>query len=154
MRIIVRIFRSANMSSSRVMLRHIVLVFMLLLLQTAAHAQSGASKQPRVVLKGHDPVAYFTEHKPVKGDPKINYDWDGERYLFATAANRSKFAAKPEQYAPQFGGYCTGTMARGGRAEADPEAFIIADGKLYVFGLVKFKEMAEKDPAWLAGKVV
>ena len=142
------------MASWCAMLRHVLLVFMLLALQTAVHAQSGASKQPRVVLKGHDPVAYFTEHKPVRGDPKISYDWDGERYLFASAANRSKFAAKPEQYAPQFGGYCTGTMAQGGRAEADPAAFIIADGKLYVFGAMQFKELAEKDPAWLAGKVV
>ena len=142
------------MSLSRAMLRHILLVFILLVLPTAVHAQNGASKQPRVVLKGHDPVAYFTERKPVKGDPKISYDWDGERYLFASAANRSKFAAKPEQYAPQFGGYCTGTMAQGGRAEADPEAFIISDGKLYVFGAMKFKELAEKDPAWLSGKVV
>ena len=107
-----------------------------------------------VVLQGHDPVAYFTERKPVKGDSKISYDWDGERYLFASAGNRGKFIADPDRYAPQFSGYCTGTLARGGRAEADPAAWIISDGKLYLFGQMKFKEMAEKDPAWLASRIV
>lgn len=143
------------MGPSRAILQYILLPFAALLLPvTPGFAQNDQSKPVRVVLKGHDPVAYFTERKPVKGNPKISYDWDGERYLFATAGNRDRFAAKPEQYAPQFGGYCTGTMARGAQAEADPEAFIIADGKLYMFGSMKFKEIAEKDTAWLAGKVV
>jgi len=143
------------MGPSRAILHYILLPLAALLLPVAGcFAQADQSKPVRVVLKGHDPVAYFTEHKPVKGNPSISYDWDGERYLFASAANRSKFAATPERYAPQFGGYCTGTMARGARAEADPAAFIIADGKLYMFGQTKFKDMAEKDSAWLAGKVV
>lgn len=114
-------------------------------------AQSAA---PRVVLKGHDPVAYFTESRPVKGSLEFKHDWDGERYLFASAANREKFVASPERYAPQFDGYCTGSMAKGVRNEADPEAWVISEGKLYVFGAVKFKDQALKDVAWLAGTVV
>lgn len=143
------------MNSSRAFLHQIVLAFAVLLFPVAPSlAQSDAAKSPRVVLKGHDPVAYFTEGKPVKGDPKVSHDWDGERYLFANAGNRSKFTANPDRYAPQFGGYCTGTMARGGRAEADPEAWMIADGKLFLFGQVKFRDMAAKDAAWLAKTVV
>lgn len=143
------------MRSSRAYLQTILLAFAFVLFPVATnYAQSDPSKPLRVVLKGHDPVAYFTERKPVKGNPGISYDWDGERYLFANAGNRARFAANPEQYAPQFGGYCTGTMARGGRSEADPEAFIIADGKLYLFAQMKFKEIAEKDSTWFAGKVV
>ena len=144
------------MNARRQTLKQFALAFALAWLPGAASlAQSGSSKLPRVVLSGHDPVAYFTEKKPVKGDPKISYDWDGERYLFSKAGNRDKFAANPERYAPQFGGYCTGTMAGGGRAEADPQAWIISDGKLYVFGQVKFRDMAEKDrqklALWVAG---
>ena len=142
------------MNPSRAFPQQIFLAFVFLLLPSAAgFAQSDPSKALRVVLKGHDPVAYFTESKPVKGDPKISYDWDGERYLFSKAGNRDKFASNPERYAPQFGGYCTGTMARGARAEADPEAWIISDGRLYVFGAVKFRDIAQKDPRWLAEKV-
>ena len=143
------------MGLSRAVLHYILLPLVASLLPVAAgFAQSDQSKPSRVVLQGHDPVAYFTERKPVKGDSKISYDWDGERYLFASAGNRGKFIADPDRYAPQFSGYCTGTLARGGRAEADPAAWIISDGKLYLFGQMKFKEMAEKDPAWLAGRIV
>ena len=142
------------MIAGRLFFQRIFLTFVLLLLPVAASfAQIDPSAPLRVVLKGHDPVAYFTEGRPVKGSAEFKVDWDGERYLFSNAGNRNKFAANPDRYAPQFGGYCTGTMARGARAEADPEAWIISDGKLYVFGAVKAKEIAEKDPRWLAEKV-
>jgi len=142
------------MGPSRAVLHYILLPLAALLLPvTTAFAQSDSAKPPRVVLKGHDPVAYFTERKPVKGDPKISHDWDGERYLFANAGNRSKFAANPDRYAPQFGGYCTGSMSGKRQLEADPEAWIISDGKLYVFGQVKFADIARNDPKWLADRI-
>jgi hypothetical protein len=115
---------------------------------SAAHAQD-----KRVMLKGHDPVAYFTEGRPVKGLPQFTHDWDGDRYQFASAANRDKFIADPDRYAPQFGGYCTGSMSRNVVNEMHPEAWIISDGKLYVFGQPKFRELALKDPQWLASRV-
>jgi len=75
----------------------------------------------RLVLQGHDPVAYFTDGKPVKGDPRFAYDFDEARYHFASAQHRDMFAADPEKYAPQFGGYCTGSMSRNVRNEGVPE---------------------------------
>ena len=144
------------MNSWRATVQHIVLAFAVMLLPGAAtFAQDKSAAPLRVVLKGHDPVAYFTEGKPVKGVPEIAYDWDGERYLFSSAANRSKFVADPDRYAPRFSGYCTGSMSRGVRAEGNPEAWIIADGKLYVFGGVKFRDIAASDrqqlTAWIDG---
>ena len=144
------------MKLSRVLLQKIFLAFVLILLPSAASfGQSTPSEPLRVVLKGHDPVAYFTDGKPVKGNPKISYDWDDGRYYFASAKNRDTFAAAPERYLPQFGGYCTGSMSKGVRNEGDPEAWIIADGRLYVFGAVKFRDVAEKDreqlAVWIAG---
>lgn len=142
------------MNTSSAFMRNLLAVLLLLSLpQAISFAQNAATQSPRVVLKGHDPVAYFTEQKPVKGDPKVSYDWDGARYYFASAENRKKFVANPERYEPQFGGYCTGSMARGVRNEADPDAWIIADGKLYVFGAVTFKELARKDKRWLTERV-
>lgn len=142
------------MNPSRMFLQRVFLAFVFILLPGAANFAQDKSAEPlRVVLKGHDPVAYFTEGRPVKGVAEFKYDWDGARYLFANAANREKFAANPDRYAPRFGGYCTGSMSRGVRNEADPEAWIISDGRLYLFGQVKFKEMAEKDPSYLPGKI-
>ena len=139
------------MNPWRVFLQQIFLAFVFILLPSAASfAQSNPSEPLRVVLKGHDPVAYFTEGRPVKGSPEIKYDWDGERYLFSNSGNRDKFASNPDRYAPQFGGYCTGSMSKGIKAEADPEAWKIVDGKLYVYGQVKFKDMDVADPGVFA----
>src|SRR5262245_37435459 len=87
-----------------------------------------ALAQPRVAIKGYDPVAYFSDSKPVKGDPAISYDWDEARYLFANASNRATFAAAPEKYAPQFAGLCATGLAFGQKVEADPQAWKIVDG--------------------------
>src|SRR5215213_5548097 len=92
----------------------------LLVAATTLFAGPALAQNLRVVLNGHDPVSYFTDGKPMKGDPKLSYDWDDGRYYFASAEHRNMFAANPERYAPQFGGYCTGSMARGVTAEGDP----------------------------------
>ena len=125
-----------------------LLTCVLAVLPAAGLAQDKSSV--RVILKGHDPVAYFTDSRPVKGSPEISYDWDEGRYYFASAKNRDLFKADPDRYAPRFAGYCTGSMSRGVRNEGDPDAWIVADGKLYVFGAVKFRDMAANDPQQLA----
>jgi YHS domain-containing protein len=144
-------FEEAPVNPSRTFPQIILAILFLLLPGAQSFAQGDASA--RVVLKGHDTVAYFTEGRPVKGSAEFKVDWDGERYLFANAVNRDKFAANPDRYAPQFGGYCTGSMAKGVRLEADPEAWIISDGRLYVFGQVKFRDTAKNDSRYLAEKV-
>jgi YHS domain-containing protein len=111
-----------------------------------------AQDEVRLVLKGYDPVAYFTEGKPVKGDAQFFHDWDGGRYHFASAKHRDLFAAAPGRYAPQFGGYCTGAMSKGVRAEGNPEAWVIQDGKLFVFGQLRAKPAAEADPKFIESR--
>jgi hypothetical protein len=116
-------------------------------------------ESPRVVLKGYDPVAYFTQGKPVKGDARFNHNWDEGLYLFASAKHRDMFAADPERYAPQFGGYCTGSMSRGVKNEGHPEAWIISDGRLYVFGspdsqaAAKQRATALSDPEFMQTRI-
>ena len=58
-----------------------------------------------IAIHGYDTVAYFTEKKAVKGTVEINHRWKGATWQFASAANRAMFAANPEKYAPQYGGY-------------------------------------------------
>ena len=126
------------------MLRAIVAAT-LTLVAAASFAQS-----PPISLKGHDPVSYFTEGRPVKGQPSINYDYDEARYLFASQRNRELFASSPERYTPQFSGLCTTGMALGMKAEADPSVFKIVDGKLYVFSSTAAREKVDQDPSLLA----
>ncbi|MBC7926664.1 MAG: YHS domain-containing protein [Bryobacteraceae bacterium] len=85
-----------------------------------------------LALKGYDPVAYFTQSKPVPGDPKITVDWSGAKWQFSSEQNRDQFKADPEKFAPQFGGYCAWAVSEGYTADADPQAWKVVDGKLYV----------------------
>jgi YHS domain-containing protein len=87
----------------------------------------------RVALKGYDPVSYFTGGKPEKGSSEFTASFDDTTYWFRNAEHRATFVANPDRYAPQFDGYCAITVSRGGKYEPDPEAWVIADGKLYVF---------------------
>jgi YHS domain-containing protein len=100
----------------------------------AARAQSaGSAAGPRVALKGYDPVSYFTDGKPEKGAGEFSFAFDDATYWFKSAEHKAKFAADPERYAPQFDGYCAMQLSRGYKVEADPEAWTITNGKLYVF---------------------
>ena len=84
-------------------------------------------------IDGFDPVAYFTEKRPVQGQSSISYDWDDKRYLFANTRNRDLFTANPDRYEPQFNGLCAGNVSKGNKVKADPTIWRVVDGKLYLF---------------------
>ena len=90
--------------------------------------------EPRLSISGYDPVAYFTDGKPVQGKPEFEYSWHRLRWRFASAEHRDLFKASPVRYAPQFGNYCAMALALNQIVVADPENWLISDGKLYVFG--------------------
>jgi hypothetical protein len=85
-----------------------------------------------VAIKGYDPVAYFTQSKPVKGSPTFAHQWMGATWWFASAEDRDQFAAQPEKFAPQFGGYCAYGVSKNHTVSIDPEAWRIVEGKLYL----------------------
>jgi hypothetical protein len=87
----------------------------------------------RVAIRGYDPVAYFTDGQPVQGTPDFVAEYDESTYWFRSAEHRGMFVADPDRYAPQFRGLCTISVSLGMVNEPDPEAWAIADGKLYLF---------------------
>jgi YHS domain-containing protein len=87
-----------------------------------------------LAIRGYDPVAYFTLGKPVLGLSSIEYEWDEHKYRFSTTEHRELFKANPLQYAPQFGNFCAMALTRGEIEEANPENWLISDGKLFLFG--------------------
>ena len=94
----------------------------------------------RIALSGYDPVAYFADGRPTKGTREHWHAFDDAVYLFKSAAHRDRFAAQPERYAPQYAGFCAGGVSKGYKAEPDPEAWLIANGRLFVF---QFKDRVE-----------
>lgn len=90
------------------------------------NVQNGAA------ISGYDPVAFFTENRPVEGSPANSFSYKGATFHFVSAGNREAFASDPERYAPQFGGFCAYGTSQGYKAKIDPAAFTIAGGKLYL----------------------
>jgi YHS domain-containing protein len=105
-----------------------------------------------LAVDGYDPVAYFTDGKPVEGKKEHSFEWNGATWRFSSAANRDLFAAAPEKYAPQYGGYCAWAVSQGYTADADPEAWKIVDGKLYLNYDKKVQAQWEKDVPGLIQK--
>ena len=85
-----------------------------------------------LAIRGADPVAYFTESQPVRGEAEFEHEWDGATWRFSSQENLDLFAANPEQYAPQYGGYCAKAVSEGNLASIDPESWKIVDDKLYL----------------------
>jgi len=99
-----------------------------------ATAPSAVAQDVPLAIKGYDPVAYFTDGRPTPGRPDIEYQWDEHTYRFASMEHRELFKRNPASYAPQFGNYCAMALAKGLLVIADPQHWLIHDGKLYVFG--------------------
>jgi YHS domain-containing protein len=98
-----------------------------------------------LALSGYDPVAYFTQSKPVEGNPDINLEWQGARWHFASAEHREMFSESPDKYAPRYGGFCAGGMSLGRKTVVDPKAWMIVDGKLFMGGSHGAIAYMEKD---------
>ena len=99
-----------------------------------------------VAILGYDPVGYFTDSRPVKGDSSFTFAWRGATWQFASAEHRDLFAKDPEKYAPQYGGYCTYGVSENHTVNIDPEAWRIIGGKLYLNYDKKVQQMFLKEP--------
>ncbi len=100
----------------------------------------------RVAIHGYDTVAYFTEGMPLKGKSEFGHVWRDTQWHFASTGNRDLFTTNPDRYAPQYGGYCALGLAAGEFADADPEAWTIVDGKLYLNNTKDFRVVWRKAP--------
>ena len=110
----------------------LLLTLTLALLGARAALAGGFFEADGVALRGYDPVAYFTDNKPEKGLAKYAYEYKGSKFLFTSAKNKQAFAANPDKYAPQFGGFCAFGTAHGVKVSTQPNAFAVVDGKLYL----------------------
>jgi len=126
-----------------------MLMLALLPATVAMIGASASATEPRLALSGYDPVAYFTNNAPTRGSPDITYDYDETRYRFASAQNRSLFAANPDKYAPRYNGYCAMAMSKGAKIEPDPLNWTIVDGQLYVFSLPNDRAKLAQDKSWI-----
>ncbi|MBX3378504.1 MAG: hypothetical protein KF805_00290 [Phycisphaeraceae bacterium] len=98
-----------------------------------------------VAIQGYDPVAYFTDSKPIKGDPAIRSEFGGAEYYFASTDHKRMFDAAPAKYAPQFGGYCAYAASIDTISPIDPTYWEIVDGRLLLQHNKKAWDLWHKD---------
>lgn len=99
----------------------------------------------RVMLKGADVVAYFTENKYRQGSPQFTSTYEGIVFRFASAENKALFDRQPAKYLPEFGGYCTNGIAYGIPWGGDADIWKMINGRLYIFGGQASKDAFELD---------
>src|ERR1700675_3899254 len=99
-----------------------------------------------VALQGYDPVAFFTDHKPVKGNTQFQSDYHGAKFYFASADHKAAFDKAPAQYEPQFGGYCAYGTSRGKTVPVKIDARQILDGRLLMQYDLDVKGELNKEP--------
>jgi len=97
-----------------------------------ANKRNSAVANSTTGISGYDAVAYFTEGKPTRGNGHHVTVFDGVTYLFASEENKKTFEANPKKYIPAYGGYCAFGVTEKKKFVADPEAWKIVDGKLYL----------------------
>src|SRR5262249_4992371 len=86
----------------------------------------------KIALQGYDPVAFFTDGKPVSGSPLMHAVYQGATYFFASQEHRKLFAENPAKYAPQYGGFCAYGVGRGALAPVEIGTWQVRNGKLYL----------------------
>ena len=121
-----------------VYLRLFMLIATLLMIVQMVNAQKFQGKYFNnvdaggVILDGYDPVAFFTDNKPVKGDPQFQFTYDEATYYFASQQHLDLFKANPQKYQPQFGGWCAYAISLGRIAPIDVNTFSIVNGRLVI----------------------
>jgi hypothetical protein len=86
-----------------------------------------------LAIGGYDPVAFFTDGKPTPGSADFEWRYGGAVWRFSNVGNREAFAARPDIYMPQYGGYDPLGIARGVAVAGNPNVWAIASERLYLF---------------------
>lgn len=100
-----------------------------------------------VALQGYDPVAYFSDARPVKGDRRHHSLYRDAIYHFASAEHKRLFDADPARYEPAYGGYCGYAASIDRLSPISPEFFDVVDGRLVLQHNAKAYRLWHEDVA-------
>ncbi|MFO0858736.1 MAG: YHS domain-containing (seleno)protein [Phycisphaerales bacterium] len=98
-----------------------------------------------VAIMGYDPVAYFTQGKPVQGSMEFARMYQGATYYFASKENKDLFESDPAKYVPEFGGFCGYAASINKVSPINPMYWQLVDGKLVLQHTQKAFDLFNKD---------
>jgi YHS domain-containing protein len=99
-----------------------------------------------LAISGFDPVAYFTEARPVRGIEQFETIQGGATWRFRNEGNRAAFINHPEIYGPQFGGYDPVDVARGRIVAGSSDTWAIHNKRLMLFSSETSLQAFSADP--------
>lgn len=103
-------------------------------------------------LHGVDAVTLSTFNAVAEGDAAHTVVIDDVAYYFASADSAREFKSSPEEFLPQYGGFCAYAVAKGKKFDGDPQYADIVDGKLYLFVNAAVFELYKKDSKRILAK--
>lgn len=131
-------YRNAKTNKLTIILKFCFVLFLAFTAASGIHAQKNNAQyfnnlnDKGVILDGYDAVAFFTDNKPVMGNEKLQYSYEGAIYYFASQEHLDIFKGNPEKYKPQFGAWCAYAVSLGRVAPIDVNTFSIVDGRLVI----------------------
>ena len=118
--------------------------------QAATTEQVVVDRYTGLAIGGFDPVSYFTDARPLVGQPGFEAAEAGAIWRFRNEGNRAVFVGHPEIYSPQFGGYDPTDVARGIAVAGSPRFWLVAGQRLFLFGAAESRDAFAADPARFA----
>lgn len=100
-----------------------------------------------LAIGGFDPVAFFTDARPVRGVSDFEVSHGGAVWRFSNPNNRAFFIADPDVYSPRFGGYDPVDIARGVTRAGTARLWLVVGERLYLFGHEDTRAAFAADPA-------
>jgi hypothetical protein len=120
-------------------------------LRAAASERIVADWHTGLAIDGYDPVAFFTDGKPIEGSADLELRYGGAVWRFANIGDRAAFAASPDVYMPQYGGYDPLGIAHGVAVAGNPNIWLIAGEKLFLFYDADRRDKFTADPDRIVG---
>lgn len=108
----------------------------IMLLSSSIYAQNKMENNidnSNIALEGYSPVSYADLGLAQKGVKEFKSEYEKINYYFTSAEQKAAFDKNPEQYLPQYGGFCAFGVYAGAKFRVDPNKFITKDGKYYLF---------------------
>jgi YHS domain-containing protein len=129
-------------------MKHFILIFTSLI-SAAAFSLAGelvnADANAKAALQAYDPVGFFTDHKPVKGNPTITVEHAGYTYYFASEEHKADFLKDPDKYLPAYGGYCAYGVSIGKLFPVEIDTWEIVNGRLVLQYSKDVKALFKRD---------
>lgn len=114
-------------------MKRLLIITVILSATLASKAQEYNTDATKIALSGYSAVSYMDLNLAQQGLKEFKSEYEGLKYYFTSAEQKTTFDKNPTKYLPQYGGWCSTGIAVGAKFRTNPNKFLVENGKLYVF---------------------